>query len=103
MIIGGIDLIHLHSFLTIITMPDGTLSLSDYTIRNVKEMTMMTVKIKGMSCQHCVASVTKALTALEGISNVKVDLQKGTATFNGTADRKTLQQAIEKIGFELID
>lgn len=64
---------------------------------------MTTVKIKGMSCQHCVASVTKAMTALEGVSDVEVDLQKGTATFNGTIDRKTLQQAIEKIGFELID
>ncbi|MGB5233404.1 MAG: cation transporter, partial [Desulfoprunum sp.] len=34
---------------------------------------MATIKIKGMSCQHCVAAVTKALSELPGISNVKVD------------------------------
>ncbi|MGA2526889.1 MAG: cation transporter [Smithellaceae bacterium] len=28
------------------------------------------IKIQGMSCQHCVMAVTKALGALEGIKNV---------------------------------
>jgi copper chaperone len=35
------------------------------------------LKVKGMSCQHCVMSVTKALGQLEGIKNVQVDLAKG--------------------------
>jgi copper chaperone CopZ len=29
---------------------------------------MPTIKVKGMSCQHCVASVTKALSEIEGIA-----------------------------------
>jgi copper chaperone CopZ len=32
------------------------------------------LKVKGMNCQHCVMSVTKALGQLEGIKNVQVDL-----------------------------
>ena len=36
---------------------------------------------EGMSCQHCVMAVTKALGVIEGIKDVRVDLQKGEATF----------------------
>ncbi|MBI5252499.1 MAG: heavy-metal-associated domain-containing protein [Desulfomonile tiedjei] len=40
-----------------------------------------TIKIQGMSCNHCVMAVTKALSKIEGISDVKVDLAKGEASF----------------------
>ena len=36
------------------------------TLRNITDKTMATIKIKGMSCQHCVASTTQALEALPG-------------------------------------
>ena len=64
---------------------------------------MANVKIKGMSCQHCVASTTKALEALSGISEVRVDLHKGEASFKGDVDRQKVREAIEKIGFEVVD
>ncbi len=64
---------------------------------------MASVKIKGMSCQHCVASTTKALEALPGVSEVKVDLDKGEASFQGEVDRQTVKEAIEKIGFEVVE
>ena len=64
---------------------------------------MASVKIKGMSCQHCVASTTKALEALSGISEVKVDLDKGEASFQGDVDPQTIKEAIEKIGFEVVE
>lgn len=44
---------------------------------------MATVKIKGMTCNHCVMAVTKALNEIEGIKDVKVDLEKGEAFFEG--------------------
>ena len=37
---------------------------------------MATVSIKGMSCPHCVASTKKALEAIDGISNVDVNLEQ---------------------------
>ncbi|MEA1933584.1 MAG: cation transporter [Thermodesulfobacteriota bacterium] len=43
---------------------------------------MAKIKIKGMSCNHCVMAVTKALNEIEGIKNVKVDLAKGEADFD---------------------
>ncbi len=64
---------------------------------------MKTVKIKGMSCQHCVKAVKKALEEIEGVSGVTVDLEKGEAAFNEKTpvDRQTLSDKIKKAGYEL--
>jgi copper chaperone CopZ len=63
---------------------------------------MSTIKIKGMRCGHCVGSVTKALEAIEGVSNVKVDLAKGEAVYDESTPVKivTIKAAIDAIGFE---
>ena len=62
------------------------------------------LKVKGMSCQHCVMSVTKALNQLEGIKNVKVDLAKGEVRFDNmkevASDR--IEKAIQEAGYEVI-
>jgi copper chaperone len=64
---------------------------------------MPTIKIEGMSCQHCVAAVTKALESVDGVTNVRVDLGAGTATFDQTAtvDAEAIRRAIEDAGYEL--
>jgi copper chaperone len=62
---------------------------------------MATVKIKGMRCQHCVGSTRQALEKISGISDIKVDLEKGEATYQGEVDIKIVKEAITKIGFEV--
>jgi copper chaperone len=66
---------------------------------------MPTIKIKGMSCQHCVSSVTKALSAITGISDVNVSLEKGEAAFTESSpvSKETIKDAITKIGFEVVE
>lgn len=62
---------------------------------------METIAIKGMSCQHCVGSVKKALEAIEGITDVVVDLDGAKASFsNNGVSREDIRKAINKIGFE---
>jgi copper chaperone len=77
------------------------------TIRDKKrkERDMATIKIKGMSCQHCVLAVTKALGGIDGIKDVRVDLAKGEATFTEVepVDRKAISERIKKAGFEVVD
>ncbi len=63
---------------------------------------MNTVKINGMKCQHCVKSVTEALEKLDGVSEVKVNLEAGEASYEGEVDAETVKQAISGIGFEVI-
>lgn len=63
-----------------------------------------TVKVKGMSCNHCVMSVTKALTKLDGIQNVQVDLPKGEVRFD---NRKAvaldkIEKAITDAGYQVV-
>lgn len=64
---------------------------------------MTTIRIQGMSCQHCVDSTRKALEALPGILDVHVDLAKGEARFKGSVDRQAVREAIARIGFEIVD
>ena len=62
------------------------------------------LKVKGMSCQHCVMSVTKALGQLEGIKNVQVDLAKGEVRFDNTKEvaSNRIAKAIEDAGYEVV-
>lgn len=64
---------------------------------------MKTIKIKGMSCNHCVMAVTKALSEIEGISNVKVDLKNNEAMFDEEkpVDMALIRERIEKAGYEV--
>ena len=66
---------------------------------------MKSIKIKGMSCQHCVMSVTKALAALDGVKDVKVDLKSGMATYEEVkaVDPKVVAAAIKKAGYEVVE
>jgi copper chaperone len=43
-------------------------------------MSTATLKISGMSCQHCVHAVTTALKKVEGVARADVDLPRGRAT-----------------------
>ncbi len=62
-----------------------------------------TIRIKGMSCQHCVKAVTKTLSEIDGIKDVQVDLAKGEATFDEVQpiDQEVLRERIKKAGYEL--
>ena len=65
---------------------------------------MPTVKIKGMSCNHCVMAVTKALNEIDGVRDVKVDLAKGEATYDEVkpVDLDIVKAQIAKAGYEVV-
>ncbi len=51
---------------------------------------------------HCVGSVEKALSAIDGVSDVKVSRDDACATFEETSpvDEALIKETINKIGFE---
>lgn len=63
---------------------------------------MPSITITGMSCQHCVASATKALQAIDGIDTVSVSLEEKKATYTEKkpVDVETIKKAIKAIGFD---
>jgi copper chaperone len=66
---------------------------------------MKSIKIKGMSCQHCVMAVTKALSALDGIKDVNVDLKSGMATYEEikAVAPEVITAAVKKAGYEVAE
>ena len=57
------------------------------------------IKIDGMHCEHCAASVEKALSSLEGVKKVRVKLQKGIAKLDGEVSDEAIRSAVAEAGF----
>ena len=78
-------------------------ALETESVREGKVMATI-MKVKGMSCQHCVMSVTKALGQLEGVKNIQVDLAKGEVRFDNmkevASDR--IEKTISEAGYEVV-
>lgn len=66
----------------------------------------ITLNVQGMSCNHCKHAVTTALSNLDGVSNVDVDLATGKVDV--TYDEKTvtveqMREAVEEQGYEVVE
>ncbi|GAA4616339.1 heavy-metal-associated domain-containing protein [Saccharopolyspora hordei] len=66
-------------------------------------MSQTTYTVTGMTCQHCVLSVTEEVGAIEGVTGVQVDLPTGAVTV--TSDREVsadqVRAAVEEAGYQL--
>ena len=63
---------------------------------------MKTIKVTGMSCGHCTASVQKVLEGFPELTTIQVSLEKGEASFEEKTpvDLEKIKEAIKKIGFD---
>jgi len=59
------------------------------------------LQVKGMSCQHCVKAVTKAIQSLDADASVSVELPQGTVTVQTSLSREATSQAINDEGYEV--
>lgn len=69
-------------------------------------MATLTLQVDGMTCQGCVASVTRVLMDIPGVANADVVLQKKAATVNFDStktNRNELKQAIEDAGYDVVE
>lgn len=59
--------------------------------------------VEGMSCGHCVNSVTEEVSEVSGVTDVKVDLEgkKVTVTGEGQVDDSAVRAAIDEAGYEV--
>ncbi|MDB5661343.1 MAG: heavy metal transport/detoxification protein [Cypionkella sp.] len=60
---------------------------------------MTLLSVPDMSCGHCKASVTEALSALPGASAINVDLTLRQVSVAGTTPAASILTALNKIGF----
>lgn len=61
----------------------------------------ITLAIEGMTCDHCVAAVRKALAAVGGVDEVvSVELTPGRAIVKGSAATPALIAAVNAAGYQ---
>lgn len=62
---------------------------------------MREIKVRGMSCSHCVETVKRAVAAVDPRARVEVDLERGAVRVDGgQADEAGLRKAIAGAGYE---
>lgn len=68
-------------------------------------MDTLNLKIEGMSCGGCTASVSRAVSALAGVTGVDVTLQPGGASVSydpAVVSADTIINTIEEAGYDVI-
>ena len=61
------------------------------------------LKIEGMSCQHCVMRVKKAVDQLPGVSKAEVSVGTARIVYDESKVKKeALEQAVEKAGYKVM-
>ena len=65
-------------------------------------MTTSTYTVTGMTCAHCVSSVTEEVSELSGVTDVQVDLDSGLLTVTGDADDAAVTAAVEEAGYTAV-
>ena len=57
--------------------------------------------VQGMTCDHCVLSVTEEVTEIAGVRGVDVDLASGRLVVRGDADDAAIRGAVAEAGYEV--
>ena len=66
-------------------------------------MSTETYTVTGMTCGHCVSSVTEEVGGLPGVSDVQVELETGrvTVTSDAPVGEDQVRAAVEEAGYSL--
>ena len=61
------------------------------------------LSIEGMSCGHCVGHITSALSGVQGVTSVQVDLVKKSAVVEGDGlDDGKMREAVADAGYQVV-
>jgi len=63
------------------------------------------IAIEGMSCQHCVSHVKEALSELNGVTSVEVNLEGKSAVLEASGEVKDedIKFAVDDAGYEVVN
>ena len=68
-------------------------------------MSTATYTVTGMTCSHCVSAVAEEVSAVEGVTDVDVDLASGalTVTSDDPVDPAAVRAAVAEAGYQVAD
>ncbi|WP_445151845.1 heavy-metal-associated domain-containing protein [Baekduia sp. Peel2402] len=61
-----------------------------------------TYAVSGMTCEHCVRSVTEEVSEVPGVAGVEVDLASGRLVVEGDAPVDAIRAAVDEAGYALV-
>jgi len=66
-------------------------------------MAEQTYVVTGMTCAHCVSSVSSEVGAVDGVDSVAVDLASGRVTVSGAGySDEQIRAAVDEAGYQLV-
>ena len=63
------------------------------------------IQVEGMTCGHCVETVTQAISSIDGVSQVSVDLEKKQVSVDfdeSRTDMDAVSSKVTEVGFEVV-
>lgn len=63
---------------------------------------MTEFEVQGMSCQHCVGAVTRAIQEVDPSAQVRVDLERGKVAVESSRSADALKEAIDEAGYTVV-
>jgi copper chaperone CopZ len=63
--------------------------------------TTTTYTVAGMTCNGCVSKVTNAVTGVEGVVDIDVDVSDGTLEVTGQVDDAAIREAVAQAGYKI--
>ena len=80
-----------------------SVTLTEETIYEEEPVMETVIKVNGMMCKHCKATVERVCKAVAGVQDAVVDLEAKTVTVTGDAQLEALKQAIRAEDFEVVE
>jgi copper chaperone len=67
-------------------------------------MAAITVRVGGMTCDHCTMAIERAIALIEGVATVTADFRTGVVDviFDGGSDETSVRDAIEEEGYDVL-
>lgn len=63
---------------------------------------MTEFEVQGMSCQHCVAAVTRSIQEIDPQAQVRVDLERGRVAVESAQSNDAVKEAIDEAGYTVV-
>lgn len=76
--------------------------VSRFFIKKTSSATLQ-IKIQGLRCNKCSANAQKAILGVKGVDSVEIDLASGIAFIKGAPKMSEITQAVENLGFKVIE
>jgi copper chaperone CopZ len=71
-------------------------------IKTMNDNLYTTIKVEGMTCNHCKATVERNIEVMDGVKEVEADISDGTVRIRGNARLNDIKNVLSDLGYKNI-